>query len=432
MVQALRNPITESGYKAGDVLVLFGELFARGYANGIVEEAERNGLTVIRTTVGRRTEDGQLRALFPEEMSTQNKPFINIPLEAGFDLTPSRSGNSPADLLKGVRLNEWLDAKLDFKQIEESREIARADFQERVRKYIEELKKVLPAGKNILFVHTMAGGVPRAKIVMPAMNRVFKGRGDRFVASKDFWNSDIGRLSAMNFEEVTANTFQVLLNETAGIRDEAKKDGRHISYVAYGYHGTETLIDGEYRWQTYTPYLQGWAKLKLEQYAQAADEKGISACVYNCPEILTNSSSIFQGLEVSLYPLLGALRKEGSDSPAVQSILKQCLGKLQDGYNIDRILAFTDAYMNSDIIQTHSVYERWPQHNSVEQMEKMMTSSEELISWHKNPKDLCNYMLSEEVFKATGTVMFHDSWRPAAPVQWLGHDVLAKEIARQE
>ena len=36
----LRALPTRSGYGKGDVLVLCGELFGRGYANGIVEEAQ--------------------------------------------------------------------------------------------------------------------------------------------------------------------------------------------------------------------------------------------------------------------------------------------------------------------------------------------------------------------------------------------------------
>ena len=73
---------TEAPYGKGDVLVVFGELFARGYANGIVDEAERHGMTVVRSTVGRRDADGNLRALTPEEANLHRAPFINIPLEA--------------------------------------------------------------------------------------------------------------------------------------------------------------------------------------------------------------------------------------------------------------------------------------------------------------------------------------------------------------
>ena len=53
----------QAGYKAGDVLVLVGELFGLGYANGLVDEARRTGMTVIGTTVGRRDSDGTLRPL---------------------------------------------------------------------------------------------------------------------------------------------------------------------------------------------------------------------------------------------------------------------------------------------------------------------------------------------------------------------------------
>ena len=58
-----------AGYKAGDVLVLAGELFGRGYANGLVDEAKRLGMTVIGTTVGRRDPDGTLRPLTSDELA---------------------------------------------------------------------------------------------------------------------------------------------------------------------------------------------------------------------------------------------------------------------------------------------------------------------------------------------------------------------------
>lgn len=44
---ALRQKPEKAPYQAGDVLVLFGELFSRGYANGLVEEAERLGMKII-------------------------------------------------------------------------------------------------------------------------------------------------------------------------------------------------------------------------------------------------------------------------------------------------------------------------------------------------------------------------------------------------
>ena len=78
-----------AGYKDGDVLVLIGELFGRGYANGMIEEARRLGMNIIGTTVGRRDADNQLRPLTSEELAEAEQilgaPIINIPLEAGFD-----------------------------------------------------------------------------------------------------------------------------------------------------------------------------------------------------------------------------------------------------------------------------------------------------------------------------------------------------------
>jgi len=45
----LRAVPETAGYKPGDCLVLIGELFGRGYANGLIEEARRLGMTVIGT-----------------------------------------------------------------------------------------------------------------------------------------------------------------------------------------------------------------------------------------------------------------------------------------------------------------------------------------------------------------------------------------------
>ncbi|MFA7634012.1 MAG: hypothetical protein WCX90_10260 [Thiohalomonadaceae bacterium] len=42
-------------------LVLFGELFGRGYANGLIDEARKSGMTILGVTVGRRDENDQLR-----------------------------------------------------------------------------------------------------------------------------------------------------------------------------------------------------------------------------------------------------------------------------------------------------------------------------------------------------------------------------------
>lgn len=425
-VPSLRQMLKDSKFKAGDYMVVFGELFARGYANGIIDEAEKAGLKIIYSTVGRRDANDQLRPLNSEELEKSRKPLINIPLETGFDLEKSSSGISPVDQLQGVKMSEWDQVHLNWSLIEESKELARKSFQDRLQKYMNELDQLIPAQKNILFVHTMAGGVPRAKILMPTMNKVFKGQGERHIPSQKFWESDIGKLSSMNFFEVTADSFEMLIKYSEKIR----KKSSHTSYVAYGYHGTEVLIKDEFLWQTYTPYVQGWAKMKLENYAEKAQDQGIAACVYNCPEILTNSSSIFLGVEVSLYPLLGALQKY--KTPKAQKVLAQAKTLLKDDVQIQDLLKYCDEYLTSPIIQEHCNFDQWPQHNRQDQMEKMLQASEHLIGLHKNEKELITYLLSEEVFKSTGLMMFRDSFAPQKAVTWLNHDVLAEVIAHSD
>ena len=95
-LRALPGP---AGYGQGDVFVLFGELFGRGYANGLVDEARKSGMTIIGITMGRRDADGLLRPLTDEELAESEKvlggKIINIPLEAGFDMDRSEAGIAP-------------------------------------------------------------------------------------------------------------------------------------------------------------------------------------------------------------------------------------------------------------------------------------------------------------------------------------------------
>ena len=413
-------------FKAGDVLVLFGELFQRGYATGLVEEAEKRGMKIVRTTVGRREKDGSLRALTTEEAALVPKPFINIPLEAGFDLETDDSGKPILDYVKDVKLSEWETAQVPEASIKAAQKKGRERFQKNLSLYLAELEKEIPKGANVLFAHLMAGGVPRVKIIMPLMNRALKGTGDRFILSSQFWNSHLGRLCDVSFKEVTAETFASLVRDSKNLREKIQGAGGNVSYIAYGYHGTEVLIGNEYRWQSYSPYLQGWAKKALEDYSREFSKQGLNTCVYNCPEILTNSSAIFSGVEVSLYPLLGALDKQGQNSAKVQAFMKNCLSQLKDGFSLPEMMKMTTEYLNSDLIRSHCDFEQWPQHNSKDQLEKMLSASEQLIEMHKDPKQLITFALSEVVFEGCGQVMITDSFKPASPVAWINHDIIVK------
>ncbi len=423
---SLRQRPELSGYKPGDYLVLFGELFQRGYANGLVEEAERRGLKVIRSTVGRREKDGLLRALTDEELKLQPTPVINIPLEAGFDMQPDSLGMTPVDYLKDVKLSDWKNFKLNFERIEESKKKGTADFKKRTQQHILELEKLIEPGRNVLFAHLMAGGVPRAKIVMPLMNRAFKGRGERHLASKEFWESDIGRLCSMNFDEVTAETFKELVEVSSELRNKIKSSGARTSYIAYGYHGTEVLLKDQYQWTTYSPYLQGWAKKILENHSRKFHQQGLHTCVYNCPEILTNSSSIFQGVEVFLYTLIGALKKEAGKHPRTQQVIAHCQSLLKDDIQLADLSKDLLKYFEAVSSKEHSSFDLWPQHSTPLHMEMMLDQSDKMASWHKDEKNLMTSELSEVVFEGCGYAMLHDSWSTHEPVRWLGHDLVAR------
>jgi hypothetical protein len=423
---ALRTLKSNSNLKEGDVLVLFGELFTRGYANGLVEEAERLGMTIVRSTVGRRDKDNTLRALNEEETASIPKPFINIPLEAGFDLEPAANGVTPVEQIKDVKLNDWSTTKLDFTALAQSQKSGEARFRKAVQAWTEELSKHIPPKANVVFAHLMAGGVPRAKIVMPLMNRSVKGTGERYLPSEDFWRSDIGKFCSLSFQSVTAQTFDILLTETAHLRESLTAQGGRVSYLAYGYHGTEVLVGHNYLWQTYTPYLQGWAKLQLESLAAEWTKRGAVCCVYNCPEILTNSTTIFQGVEVSLYPLLGALQKEAKDSKKARQVLEACAALLKPEFTFEKVLQFTQAYLTNPIIRDHCNFERWPQHSSKAQLELMLTSSDQMQEMHLDGKKLMTALLSEVVFTGCGKMMLADVLHPEAPVAWINHDIIAK------
>ena len=432
------NPMRElpgaAGYKAGDVLVLFGELFGRGYANGIVNEARDAGMTVIGITVGRRDKDGMLRRLTDEELAEAEDnlggKIINIPLEAGFDMEAGPAGKSPVDQLKGVKSDEWDALQLDWEAVELSRMAGVKRFTDNLKAVVAELDALIPGGADVLFAHTIAGGIPRARILMPILNRVFKGQGDRYLPSEALWNSQIGRLCSMSFDEVTADTFRHLIEATASLRQRITSLGGSVGYVAYCYHGCEVIVNNAYTWQSYTPYLQGWAKMRLEDIAQQAWEEGVSATVFNCPEIQTNSSALFLGVEISLYPLLRALEREGS-GPHAEAIRNRCASLLKDGATLEELLAKADSYLSSPVLAQFRDLDAWPHHNTVEQAELMLTSATELLEMNRDPKEIVCAELSRAVFSAVGSLMFRSIWNPVSPVLWLNHDIIAGQIVSE-
>ncbi len=430
-LQRLPDP---SGYKAGDVLVLIGELFGRGYANGLVDEARRVGMTVIGTTVGRRDSDGALRPLTADELAEAEAllggAIINIPLEAGFDMESVGGVPSVAEQLKKARPDDFAAISFIEGSVETACAAGTARFRAHLAQIQAELIKRIPANVNILLAHSMAGGIPRARVFMPLLNRIFKGTGEKYMASEVFWNSPLGQLCNISFNEVTADTFRYLIEGTAALRERNANAGTRVCYSAYGYHGTGVLVNGKYCWQSYTPYVQGFAKMRLEDIASEATAKGIPATVYNCPEIQTNSSALFLGVEISLYPLLSAIRREAGEQ--IAALLEtRCQEMLKEGETVAHLLERADSYLSSPVLDNIVDFPTWPQHNTREQAELMLASSAELMEMHADQKQLVCAELSRIVFLATGRLMLHSSWNPSAPVVWLNHDIIGQLLADQ-
>jgi len=427
----LRHIPTANVFRKGDVFVLFGELFGRGYVNGLIDEARAAGMTIVGITVGRRDETGALRPLDAAELAEAEEKLggriINVPLMAGFDMDAPEGEKNPTEMLSGITLKTWQEETLDWAHIERCREAGVRRFTTSATQVMQEIDKLVPQGANVFFAHTMAGGIPKIKAFLAIANRIYKGRGERFMSSRALLESDLGKLILMNFDEVSANTLKYLIDASATIRDRVTQAGGEVRYTAYGYHGTEILIGGEYHWQTYTNYTQGYAKMRLESVAEAAWKNGITATVFNCPEIRTNSSDIFVGVELSLFPLLVALKREGGGAWADEQ-WRICEELLGEGTSLQQLLGTIEGYNNDATSAEFRNFEAWPMDNTPALADVMIGTSEAITALHKDKKALITDHLSSLVLEGAGPLMFHGASEKIAPVLWLNHDIIARQL----
>ena len=418
-------------FRPGDVFVLFGELFGRGYANGLVNEARQAGMQIVGITVGRRDANNALRPLTEEELAAGELALggkiINVPLMAGFDADAPAGEPTPTDLLSSLTLKSWTEDKLDWAHIEKCQAIGVKRFTDSLAEVMATLSGMIPEGRSVFFAHTMAGGIPKAKVFLAIANRVYKGRGERFMSSQTLLDSDLGKLILKNFDEVSANTFGHLIEASAAIRARAEASGAQVRYSAYGYHGTEILIDGSYHWQTYTNYTQGLAKMRLERIAEAAWGQGIKATVYNCPEIRTNSSDIFAGVELPLIPLLNALKKENGGAWC-DAQWEACRALVADGLTLEQVLDKVLDFQRHAVMLPFRNFAAWPMPNSQPQADLTIGTSDEVQKMHRDNKALITDLLSSLVIEATGPLMFRESSAPSGPVLWLNHDIIARQL----
>ena len=433
----MENPIAleciseNTVFRKGDVFVLFGELFGRGYATGLLDQARKAGMRIVGITVGRRDENNALRALTDNELAEAEArlggTIINVPLMAGFDADAPVNGPTPTDLLAGMTLESWEHSKLDWDYIERCQAIATARFTTSLSQVMAILDGMIADGRNVFFAHTMAGGIPKAKVFLVLANRIYKGTSARHMSSQTLLDSDMGKLILRNFDEVSANTFRHLIDFSAAIRERVEASGGQVRYTAYGYHGTGILIDSEYRWQTYTNYTQGYAKMRLERIAEDAWSKGVMATVYNCPEIRTNSSDVFTGIELPLIPLLLALKKEGGGQWAAEQ-WRACEALLADGFTLDDVIGKIRDLQASDVMIPFYDFSAWPMPNSQAQADLTIGTSHEITGMHRDSKVMISDLLSALVVEATGQLIFDASSSPTGPVRWLNHDIVARRL----
>jgi hypothetical protein len=231
-------------FRKGDVFVLFGELFGRGYVNGLIDEARKAGMTIVGITVGRRNDDGSPARPDAEEHAEAEEKLggriINVPLMAGFDMDAPAGEQNPTEMLSGVTLKSWQEDKLDWDKIEALPPGRRAPLH-RVGQPVHGRDRQAGPGRRECLLRPHHGRRHSAiKAFLAIANRIYKGRGERFMSSRALLDSDLGKLILMNFDEVTANTLKYLIDASAPIRERVEaKAGGEVRYTAYGYHGTE-------------------------------------------------------------------------------------------------------------------------------------------------------------------------------------------------
>ena len=81
-------------------------------------------------------------------------------------------------------------------------------------------------------------------------------------------------------------------------------------------------------------------------------------------------------------------------------------------------------------MKTFRNFEAWPMDNNAELADLMIGTSDDITQMHIERKSLITDLLSALVLEGTGPLMFHEVSKPAAPVLWLNHDIIAKQLSR--
>jgi hypothetical protein len=101
---------------------------------------------------------------------------------------------------------------------------------------------------------------------------------------------------------------------------------------------------------------------------------------------------------------------------------------LQDGMSLEALLQKISDYNAAGVMKAYRNFAAWPMDNSAELADLMIGTSEEITNMHKDRKALVTDILSALVLEGTGPLMFMEASHPAAPVLWLNHDIIAKQL----
>jgi hypothetical protein len=95
---------------------------------------------------------------------------------------------------------------------------------------------------------------------------------------------------------------------------------------------------------------------------------------------------------------------------------------------VQGILDKLESYLQTETSAGFRNFEAWPMDNSPELAELMIGTSDEITSLHQDKKALVTDHLSSLVVEGTGPLMFHGAAEKIAPVLWLNHDIIARQL----
>jgi len=101
---------------------------------------------------------------------------------------------------------------------------------------------------------------------------------------------------------------------------------------------------------------------------------------------------------------------------------------LQEDESLENLLSTIDAYNDSDVMKGFRNFAAWPMDNTAELAEVMIGTSEAITKMHKSRDALVTDILSALVLEGSGPLMFRETSAPTAPVLWLNHDIIARQL----